>query len=191
MENHQVKVAKFTGEEFLEIGEVARLFWENGVSEKPPKLVIVMGGVGAGKTTIRRQQFSKGFVNFDIGDIYTAFKEAFGKEYARLPQYVMVATDMVFKESIEAKKNIVIEIIGDSYEAITPVIDKMKESGYDVSIQGITCDIAEAYERHHKAVKEDENYISAYFTQESTLRVFYNYFDLGEVPEAVKAVEDK
>lgn len=189
MDDSQLKVAKFSGEEFLLIGEIIKPFWENGVSEDPPKFVMVMGGVGAGKTTIRRQQFGKGYVNFDIGDVYTTLKNAVGKEHPRLPEYVAVAMDMIFKESIEAKKNIVIEIIGDSYEAITPVIDKMREAGYDVSVNGITCDPADAYQRHLKAIKEDPDYISSYFTQEPTLKAFFTHFELGDVPEAIKVNE--
>lgn len=189
MKDSQSKVATLSGEEFLLIGETVKSFWENGLSENPPKFVLVMGGVGSGKTTIRRQQFGKGYVNFDIGDVYTVLKNSVGKNHLRLPEYVLVAMDMIFKESIEAKKNIVIEIIGDSYEAITPVIDKMRESGYDISVNGITCDPAEAYIRHMKAVNADADYISSYFTQEATLGAFYSHFGLGGIPEAVKAAE--
>ncbi len=37
------------------------------------------------------------------------------------------------KKIINDKKNIVIEIIGDSADLITPVIDKMREIGYHLS----------------------------------------------------------
>lgn len=189
MDDSRPKVTTLSGEEFLKIGEVARSFWENGESGTPPQFVVFMGGVGSGKTTIRRQQFAKGYVHFDSGEIYTAFKKRFGKDHPRLNEYVAVASDMIFRESMEAKKNIVIEIIGDSYEAITPVIDKMRDAGYNISVQGITCDIAEAYKRHLKAVSEDWDYLSSYFTQEATLAPFYAHFELGTVPDAVKAKE--
>ena len=92
---------------------------------------------------------------------------------------------MILKESLSVKKNIVIEIIGDNYDVIVPVIDKMKKNGYDVLVNGITCDPVEAYERHLKAVKEDPEYLSVYFTQEATLAFFYQQLELGKMPKKV------
>lgn len=176
------KVAHFTGDEFLAIGDIIKTFWENVPTSNPPKFVMVMGGVGAGKTTIRRQQFADGYVNIDAGEIYQALLKSYDPDDPKLEDYTAFATHLILKECILEKKNIVIEIIGDSAEAITPVIDKMKEIGYEISVSGITCDPAEAYERHLKAVKEDKNYLSAYYTQDATLGAFYTYFDLGAVP---------
>lgn len=185
MQNRQIgglKVAQFTGEEYLKIGEVAKPFWEKGVSENPPKFVIFMGGVGSGKTTIRRQEYATGYVHFEFGEIFNAIKKKFGEDNPKLSSYASMASDMILRESLENKKSIVIEIIGDNYDVITPVIDKMKENGYEVSVKGITCDPAEAYKRHLKAVKEDPEYLSAHFTQEATLSFFYQQFELDEMP---------
>ena len=182
MENEQQKVVQLSGEEFIQVGETVKPFWENGLSESPPKLIIFMGGVGSGKTTIRRQKYSKGYVNFDFGEIYTALKKAVGEDNPKLPDYLAFASDLVLKESLSEKKNIVIEIIGDSKETITPVIDGMRKLGYDVSLEAIYCDVVEAYKRHLKAVEEDKDYLSAYFTQEATLSTFYHQLGLGNMP---------
>ena len=187
MEDSQQKVVQFSGEEFLKVGEIAKPFWERGASGNPPKIVIFMGGVGAGKTTIRREQFANDYVHFDFGEIFNAVKKSFEKDDPKLVSYVSLACDLILKESINAKKNIVIEIIGETAEPITAVIDNMKKIGYEVSVNGITCDIAEAYKRHIKAVQEDPDYLSAAHTQEATLSFFYNYFDLGPVPIAPMA----
>ncbi len=93
-----------------------------------------------------------------------------------------MASDMILRESLENKKNIVTEIIGDDYEVIAPVLDRMKEKGYEVSIKSITCDPTEAYKRHLEAVKNDSEYLSAHFTQEATLSFFYQQLELGEMP---------
>lgn len=186
MENSQQKIVQFSGEEFLKISEIAKPFWDRGTSGNPPKLVIFMGGVGSGKTTIRREQFAKDYVHFDFGEIFNVVKKPFDKDDPKLVSYVSLACDLILKESINEKKNIVIEIIGDSYEAITPVIDGMKGIGYEISVNGITCDIAEAYKRHIKAVQEDPDYLSAAHTQEATLSFFYNYLNLGPVQESAK-----
>lgn len=182
MNTDQQKVVNFSGEEFIKIGEIAKPFWERGVSDNPPKFVIFMGGVGAGKTTIRREKYAEGYVHFEFGEIYTAIKKAVGESDPKLDSYVALASDLILRESISAKKNIVTEIIGDNAATITPVIDKMKEIGYGISIQGITADIAESRKRHLKAVEEDKDYLSAYFTQEATLSAFYHQLGLGSMP---------
>ena len=178
------KNIQFSSEEYTEIGNIAKPFWENGISEKTPKFVIFMGGVGVGKTTIRRQKYSEGYVNFEFAEILNAIKTEFGEDNPKLTGYAQLAGDMILQESIEAKKNIVIEIIGENYDVVIPVINKIEEIGYKVEIQAIGCDPEEAYKRHVKAVKEDPEYLSAHFTQEATLSFFYHQFELGEIPKA-------
>lgn len=178
----ELKATQFTGEEYLKIGEVAKPFWEKGVSENPPKFVIFMGGVGSGKTTMRRREYATGYVHFEFGEILNAIKKEFGEDNPKLSSYTAMACDMILRESLESKKNIVIEIIGESKDLIDPLISKMNEIGYEVSLKFIDCDPTEAYKRHLKAVKEDSEYLSAHFTQEATLSFFYQQLELGEMP---------
>jgi len=177
-----LKVAQFSGEEYLKIGEIARPFWEKSISENPPKFVIFMGGVGSGKTTIRRQEYATGYVHFEFGEILNAIKKEFGEDNPKLSSYAAMASDMILRESLEKKKNIVIEIIGENKDLIDPLINKMKEIGYELSLKFIDCDPAEAHERHLNAVKEGPEYLSAHFTQEATLSFFYQQLELGEMP---------
>lgn len=186
-ETSEQKITQFTGEEYKKISEVAKPFWEKSISENPPKFVIFMGGVGVGKTTMRRQDYAIGYVNFEFGEILNAIKKEFGEDDPKLSSYAALASDMILSESLEKRKNIVIEIIGENYDVISPVIDKMKEIGYEVSVQGITCDPAEAYKRHLKAVKEDPEYLSAHFTQEVTLAFFYQQLELGKMPVSLNS----
>jgi len=167
-------VAEFSGDEFLQINKIAQTFLKNGATGNPPKFVIFMGGVGVGKTTIRKQQFANDFVHFEFGEIYTAVKKSVGDDNPKLASFTSLACELILCESVETKKNIITEIIGDNYDAITPVIDKMKEIGYEIAFNGITCDPVEAYRRHLKAVEEDKDYLSAHFTQEATLSYFYH-----------------
>lgn len=185
MEN-TLGTSEISMEEFDKVGEVSKRFSENGVSENPPKFVIVVGGVGSGKTTMRRQTYSTGYVNFEFGEILTAIKKALGDDGSRSNRLVSLACDFILHESLDKKKNIVIEIIGDNKELIDPVLDGMKKLGYDVSVELILCDPVEAYKRHLKLVEEDKDYLSAFFTQEATLSFFYNRLDLGKMPEAIQ-----
>lgn len=176
--HNREKVVHFSGDEFIQIEEVARPFLEKGLSERPPNFVIVMGGVGSGKTTLRRQQFGQGYVHFDFGDIYTAMKNAVGENNPKLTSCAALASDLILQGSFNEKKNIVIEIIGETTNLITPVIDKMTEIGYKVHLRYVECDPTEAYTRHLKAVEEDKDYLSAHFTQEATLSSFYHQLGL-------------
>lgn len=176
------KAMKFTGDEYIQIVKIAEPFWKRGISKNPPDFAIVMGGVGSGKTTLRRQKFADGYVNFDFGEIYNAIKKTFGEDNPKLADYTVLASDMILRESLENKKNIIIEIIGENKDLIDPLISKMKDIGYEISLEFIDCDPAEAYKRHLKAVKEDPEYLSAHFTQEATLSFFYQQLELGEMP---------
>jgi len=176
MENSQERTVQFSGEEFVQIGQIAKAFWEKGVSENPPKFVILMGGIGSGKTTMRRQQYAEGYVNFDYGEIYITLKKVFGEDHPRIGDYLALASDLILRETINPRKNVVIEVTGNNEAMLAPVLEKIKESGYEVSIEGLIADVGESYKRHLKAVEEDEDYMSAYHTQEATLSSLLRYF---------------
>lgn len=177
-----LEVNKYSSEELLKIDNLAKSFWEIGISETTPKFIILTGSVGSGKTTIRKQQFSKHYVNFDFGDVVTKIRKEFDEDNSRLANFTALASDIILRESIRTKKNLVIEIIDVDDKLVYPVINKMKDIGYDVTIQHISSGPAESYKRHLTAVKENKDYLSAYFTYEATLSFFYNQFKLGELP---------
>lgn len=176
------KISTFSGDEYLKVGSVAKSFFEKIPSSNPPKFVVLMGGIASGKTTIRRAEFSKDYVNLDFGEVDTALRNFMGKGHPRGIEYCMLACDIILKECVLEKKNMIIEIIGDNYNQLAPVLEKMKEIGYEVQARTIISDVVESYKRHLLATKEDKNYISSYYTQEPTLAIFFNYFGLGEMP---------
>jgi hypothetical protein len=183
MDNLDTKSIHLSGEEFIKLGEIIKPICERGISEHPPKLVILMGGVGAGKTTIRRQKYSNGFVHFDFGEYFVIFSKKFGENNPKLTGYTAIACDLILKECLSQKKNIVIEIIGDKKDSFNPIIDGMVKAGYSISIEFIECDPIESYKRHLKAVDEDKDYFSAFYTQEPTLSSFYFLLGLGDMPK--------
>jgi len=101
-----------------------------------------------------------------------------------VPDFTIMASDMILQNAIAEKKNIVIEITGDNYNLFKPVLDKMIGVGYKPNINSIFCDPIQAYERHIKAVQNDKSYWSAYYTEMPTLSFFYKYFQLGKMPNA-------
>lgn len=182
----KLKSVEFSKEDYSKIEKVVNFFLDSGQSENQPKFVIFMGGVGSGKTTIRRQDYSNGYVNFEYNEILIAVKKELGESHPNLVEYASVASDMILTQSLESKKNIVIEIIGADKDLITPVIDKMTEIGYEVSFRYIHCDVLIARERHLKAVEDDLEYLSAYFTERATLSFFYSQLELGEMPTSLQ-----
>lgn len=174
-------------EEFLKISRIIDHFVSNGISSEAPYLVIIMGDIGAGKTTLRRQKYSQGYVNFEFGEICKAVKKEFPEDHPKLFDYSLFTNFMILQESIKSKRNIVVEILGDNKDLIDPVIKKMLEVGYKLSLVCVECDLKKAYERHLKAVKEDKGYASVFFTQEATLSVFYEILGLGDMPATQEA----
>jgi len=181
-ENNNGKVVHFSGDEYLKINSIIRPLLDIGRSEEQPQFVILMGGVGSGKTTVRRQRYNTDYVNFDFGEIFNILKKEFGTDNSKLTGYTSMASDLILQESLKSKKNIVVEIIGDRKDVIDPVINGMTILGYKASVQFVSCDPAEAYNRHLKAVKEDNSYFSAFHTQEVTLSFFYHHLKLGKMP---------
>lgn len=186
MENQKnnQRMLQLTPDEYIQIRKIVDLFLEKGLSVNPPQFVIITGGIASGKTTLRRQKYSDGYVNFEFGEICNVIKEEFEQNNTKLTDYVVLICDAILNESIEAKKNIVIEIIGDNKEILDLIVNKMKSVGYEVSIEFVFCDPTEAYKRHLKAVETDRNYQSVHFTDAATLSFIYRKFGLGELPSS-------
>lgn len=165
-------------EEFTTIKGIIDPLLARGETSDSPQFAVVMGGVGSGKTTTRRKDYSDGYVQFDYGEIQIAIQNSFGDDHPNISGFTRLASLLIFNEAINKKKNIVIEIIGDDKVSIEPVIDNMLALGYKVKMNLVECDPAEAYKRHLKAVDEDKDYISAYYTQGATLSYFYDRFKI-------------
>jgi hypothetical protein len=165
----------------MKLGKIAKSFTEKGISPASPELVILTGGIASGKTTSRRKFFAEGYVNLDYWDIYLAVEKEFGEGNKNLIGFVSLVGDMILYESIEARKNIVIEIVGSEEKVFKPVMDCMKDIGYKLVMQIVLCEPVQAYERHLRAVENDKNYRSAFYTEKPTLLFFYKYFKLGDM----------
>jgi hypothetical protein len=128
MESEEIKTFALTGDEFLRVGEVAEFFLNKGLSPEEPEFVIFMGGIAVGKTTIRHENYAGDYVHFDFGEIFNETEDEFGKEAPRLTTYAALASKIILTESLKRRKNIVIEIIGETEEPIKPISEKMAEA---------------------------------------------------------------
>jgi len=175
-------------EEFKQIIEIAASFTNKGQHDNPPQFAIITGGVGSGKTTVRKDKYGSGYVNLDFVDVLKAVKMAIGTDNQRLMDTAAITFRIIMNDSFAEKKNVVIEIIGDNYELIEKLLDAVKKLEYDIHIDFVDCEPIEAYKRHVKAVMEDPDYVSAFYAQDVTLSYLFQCLELGEYP--VRAEEE-
>jgi len=144
--------------------EVDRYFDDSSVPRGDgPRIVMLMGGVAVGKTTIRKQRFARGYVLVDAAEIFLSlsrgevftFPEAFEQE-------MNVIGGRVARRAISERRNIVTELIGADYEATKQLIDAMLAVGYLVSVEEISCDIGESARRN---LSRGEDNISCYYAE--------------------------
>jgi len=168
-------------EEFSKVKGIIDPLLALGATSDNPQFAILMGGVGSGKTTTRKKDYSDGYVQFDYGEIQIAVQNFFGEDNINISGFTSLACLLLLNEAISQKKNMVIEVIGDDKYPLEPVIDGMIALGYKVTMKFVECDPVEAYKRHLKDVADDMDYISAYYTQGPTLSFFYDRFKSNSV----------
>lgn len=126
-------------------------------------LIIVTGGVCTGKTTLRRNNFSDGYTHIDASDI---FLELCGDDEIDFPSVYENEMNHIGKQkaidALQARENIVIEIIGDDESSLINLLDAIKTLNYKTRIIGVSCSIEVAIERNTNRTSDD---VSAYYTQ--------------------------
>jgi chloramphenicol 3-O-phosphotransferase len=141
--------------------EIDRLFDDSSIpADGQPTAVILMGGPGAGKTTIRKQKYSSGYVIIDAADIFLSLScgELFPFPEA-LQEPMELVGRLVTHRALSERRNIVTEIIGAEVEQTHQLVDALKSIDYQVQLAAITCDIQEGMRRNMS--RGDDN-ISAY-----------------------------
>jgi tetratricopeptide (TPR) repeat protein len=164
----KIDVGAMTIQEIKPQNEIEKYLEDSSIRKGGnPSFVIMMGTVGAGKTTIRRKEYAKGYVNLDAGDIFANLAKG---EYLDFPGELEIPLEMVgrmlAKEAIRQKRNMVVEVIGDSTEDTEAMAKVMVTAGYEIVPVLVKCEVKEGYLRHTKAVATDPKNISAYFTQD-------------------------
>lgn len=133
-------------------------------TDKIPELIIVMGGVCSGKTTLRKNNYSSNeYTHIDAGEIFIHLSNG---EYYDFPSHLEEKINHIglemFRKSIFNKTNIVFEIIGDNYEEVKNLVELSKRLNYNVKIDYVECEMEEALQRNLKRL--DDN-ISAHYCE--------------------------
>ncbi len=130
--------------------EVNRYIDELSIPKKmPPVAVVIMGGLAAGKTTLRKHEFAKGYVLVDAADI---FVNLCNDEILPFPGDLQQSMNLVglslAKRVVCERRNLVTEILGTEYESTKQLITALKRAGYCVNAAHVKCDIEEAVRRN-------------------------------------------
>jgi hypothetical protein len=144
--------------------EVAHYFDDSSLSAVgQPRVVVVMGGVAMGKTTLRKQKFPNGFVLVDAADIFVRLSQG---KYFPFPGPIEDALNlvggMVASRAISEKRHIVTEVVGAEYADTEKLLTAMRGAGYRIELVMASCEMEEAMRRN---VNRGPDEISAYYAE--------------------------
>lgn len=151
-------------EEFDIAAESDSYFDDSSLSkEAQPRIIILMGGTGAGKTRRRKKLYSTGYVLVDAADIFIKLSRGAYLPFPKALQTPMVAIGiLVARRAVEERRHIVTEIIGADFDPTKGLIDAMGAIGYDVKLDYVSCDIQEAWNNN---VNRGDDNISCYYAE--------------------------
>lgn len=144
--------------------EVDRLFDDSSLSaDGHPVAVIISGGVAAGKTTLRKEKYSSGYVLIDAADIFLSLSRG---EYYDFPdgleEPMVVIGRMAAHRAVGERRNIVTEVIGDDPGSVRGLIEALRGAGYSVQGAVLTVSLDEALRRNE--LRDDDD-ISAIYAE--------------------------
>lgn len=151
------------------LSEVQKYIDDSSISKNgQPSFVLLAGGVCSGKTSLRKQKYSQGYVLIDAAEIFLSLSRGEYFEFGEAFEEPMeIIGRMVARQAIRERRNIVTEIIGASAENNRAIIGAMASIGYKPEVIALTCDIEDAWQRN---VNRGDDNISAHYTEPYHLR---------------------
>ena len=137
-------------------------------AEVPPRFVLVAGAPVSGKTRLRRDQFTQGFVTVDAGDIFHRLEKG---EIADFPGEFEWMLDligpMVAERAIAERRHIVTEAFGCDQNEIAALLNLMKAIGYKTELAFVRSSAEQAALWNQSRGPDN---ISSYFTDRFNVR---------------------
>ena len=128
-----------------------------------PRLVIYLGGVASGKTTLRQKWHSRGHVLVDAAEIFLNLSRGSYYDFpGPFTGLLHIIGKSVAARAVAERRNIVTELIGSNYEETKDLFEAMTSIGYGIEAKAITCDIETAMRRN---ASRGEDSISAYYCE--------------------------
>ena len=143
---------------------VDRYFDDSSLSgSDAPRIVVLMGTPAGGKTTIRKEKYSSGYVLVDAADIFNTMSDG---EYFDFPgpfeELMPIVGSLVADRAVKERRHIVTEIIGSDFAPTKQLLDAMLAAGYRVDIQAVECSLETAMERNEN---RGDDCVSAYYAE--------------------------
>lgn len=144
--------------------EVSRYFDESSLSNgECPRLILIMGAIAVGKTTIRRERYTHGYVVVDAAEIFLSLSRG---EYFEFPDGLQEPMELigqlVANRAIAERRHIVVELVGSDAEALKELIEAMLSVGYKVQVEMVHCDLEQAVQRN---LNRGDDSISAFYSE--------------------------
>lgn len=131
--------------------------------DRDRKAAILMGPFCAGKTTIRREKYGRGYLHLDSADLFVALA---GSAEPRFSGPYLAELDAIgrrlFEVGVENGFNLVIEVIGSEANILIAMMTKLRSCDYRVEVVHIHAPFEECVRRQE--VRGDDN-LSAYYTE--------------------------
>lgn len=143
--------------------EIVRRLPNEARAEGQPILALIMGPICAGKTTLRRERFTHGYVLVDAAQLFIDLG-GIDMDFPSVLEKPMEAIGgEVARRALLERMNIVTEFIGAKIEPVGELIDAMMAVGYHIEIIGVTCDLPTCIEREGHRLHDN---VSAYYAEQ-------------------------
>jgi predicted kinase len=136
-------------------------------AEGQPILVLIMGPVCAGKTTLRRERFRHGYVLVDAAQLFIDLGGVNLNFPSMLEELMETIGVEVARRALAKRMNIVTEIVGAQFEPVRELIDAITSVGYRVEICAVNLDLPSCIERERSRQKDN---VSAYFAEKYQMK---------------------
>lgn len=146
-------------------GVVESHFDDSSLTEagQQPHLVVIMGPVAAGKTTVRRQRYGTGHVLVDAAEIFIRLSAGTYYDFPSVLEGAMSrVAEQVADRAIAERRNVVTEIVGMDEDSAKALIGDFRSINYAVQVDYVDCDVDESVRRN--AARGDDS-VSAYYAE--------------------------
>jgi hypothetical protein len=152
---------------------VGRWFADNssrtaGAPDAKPRFVLVTGTPASGKTRMRHQKYSHGYVNVDASDIFRLIPNSEELNFPGENEWLIdLIGARIANRAVAERRHIVTEVFGQDQKKIVALIDSMKTLGYWTELVGVRTDLERSLEWN---LSRGPSNVSSYYTDAFNVR---------------------